>query len=112
METIVILLIFIGRGLTSVQIWETYLQQKQEFQLVGYLLPEERQMLNLQQDEEMKVQQYVELLQLKSRNKRGALNVMGSIVKAIIGNLVDKDGRRYDNQIQKLQNNQQTIQKL
>lgn len=86
------------------------MQQKQDFQLTGYITPENQKMISLQQQEETKIQQYMEILQPKQRSKRGALNIMGSVVKAITGNLDNEDGRRYDNQIQELQNNQKTIQ--
>src|SRR5436190_6612142 len=47
---------------------------------------------------------------IKKRTKRGILNGLGSIIKAISGNLDAEDGQRYDKLFEKINRNQHTLQ--
>lgn len=44
-----------------------------------------------------------------NRNKRGLINVLGSVFKFVSGNLDASDGERYNAAIKELQTNQQNI---
>ena len=50
-----------------------------------------------------------EILPHPQRNKRGLVNVVGSVFKAVTGNLDASDGERYENLIKKLQENQNKL---
>ena len=47
-----------------------------------------------------------------NRQKRGAINLLGSFIKIITGNLDNSDAEKYDKQIQELLNNQNSIKSV
>lgn len=62
---------------------------------------------NIIQNLELKIKEQINQLNPKSsRQKRGIINGLGSIVKCLTGNLDQEDAEKYDTQISQLQTNQ------
>ncbi|XP_074035629.1 uncharacterized protein [Leptinotarsa decemlineata] len=59
--------------------------------------------------EENAEKKLIEILPHPSRTKRGLINGLGSIFKAVTGNLDANDGERYENLIKQLQQNQNAL---
>ena len=67
----------------------------------------------LLQEKEMQIEAYLrQLLTKNSRRKRGLLNVAGSLIKAITGNLDQEDAIKYDHILEQLEKSQENLETI